>query len=279
MINHNYDLPKDAIIVDRQQELKDVFTLTLAFSDPEIHAQYQFSPGQFNMLYLYGIGEVAISIISSPEDDQKHLHTIRAVGKVTNGLAQLKVGDHIGIRGPFGRGWPLDYAKNKDVLILTGGLGCAPSVSIINYILNNRSDFNTLHIIQGVKHSNDFIFKAQYDEWAKSFDTHVHLAADVSTSNWPWYTGLVTGLLDQITFDSDNTVCMMCGPEAMLKAAAKKLISLQVPENEIFLNLERNMECALGHCGHCQFGGHFICKDGPVFCYPDIKGLLGKKGF
>ena len=272
-------LPYDAEIIGRRQELKDVFSLSLAFTDPKLQASYQFYPGQFNMLYLYGVGEVAISIVAAPENTNKHYHTIRDVGKVTHGLAQLKVGDHIGVRGPFGNGWPMEAALGKDVLVITGGLGCAPSVSIINHILHHRGDYGRLIILQGVKHSDDFIFRQEYKKWSEYPETEVHLAADVSSASWPWFTGLITELLEQVQIDTQNTICMMCGPEPMLKAAVNKLTQMNFDVSEIYLNLERNMECAIGHCGHCQFGGHFICKDGPVFSYPEIAHLLGKKGF
>lgn len=277
--NQDFYLPFDAVIVGKIQEAADIFTLNLKFTEPQKQQQYCFLPGQFNMVYLYGVGEVAISIVSDPAKNIIYSHTIRRVGRVTKGLSLLKTGDHLGIRGPFGRGWPLKQAEGKDVLIITGGLGCAPSVSIINYIIKQRNQFGRLVILQGVKHSNDLIYRKQYEKWAKLPNTQVLLAADVSASNWIGHTGLITELIEKININIENTVCMMCGPEAMLHASAKKLLNLQLPERSLYLNLERNMECALGHCGHCQFGGKFICKDGPVFCYSEIKNLLNKKGF
>ncbi|MCX7122015.1 MAG: FAD/NAD(P)-binding protein [Gammaproteobacteria bacterium] len=272
-------LPFDAEVIERTQESADIFTLKLQFSDSHANERYHFLPGQFNMLYLFGVGEVAISIVSDPEHDSFHTHTIRNVGHVTRGLSLLKVGDHVGIRGPFGQGWPLEKAKGKDVLIVTGGLGCAPSVSIIRYIMKRRNEFGKLIILQGVKHSSDLIFLKQYDEWRKVPDTQVLLAADVSAPNWPGYTGLITTLIDKININADNTICMMCGPEAMMRASVDCLRKLNLGTDVIYSSLERNMECAVGHCGHCQFGGKFICKDGPVFCYSDIEYLIDKKGF
>lgn len=271
--------PFDAKIIERTQESADIFTLKLQFCDKQIHEQYRFSPGQFNMLYLFGVGEVAISIVSDPDDSSLYAHTIRNVGRVTHGLSLLKVGDHVGIRGPFGQGWPLQKAKGKDILIITGGLGCAPSVSIIHYIVKRRKEFGRVIILQGVKHSSDFIFKSQYDEWRKLPDMQILLAADASAPNWPGHTGLITELIDQINIDPEKTICMMCGPEAMMRASVARLAKLNLSTNNIYSSLERNMECAVGHCGHCQFGGKFICKDGPVFCYSDIEYLLSQKGF
>lgn len=272
------DTPVNMNVVARREESSDIFTLTLAFSDrPEL--SYDFQPGQFNMLYLFGVGEVPISILEHGKNGMQYAHIIRRVGRVTQGLSLLKVGDCVGLRGPFGRGWPLEAAKGKDVLIVTGGLGCAPSVSIIHFILKHRADYGRLMILQGVKHSSDLIFKKQYEAWASFPNVQVSLAADVSLPNWPGHTGLITELLDQVHLDTANTIVMMCGPGAMMRATAERLSTLQVPEEAIYLSLERNMECAIGHCGHCQFGGYFICKEGPVFNYPAIKALLAQKGF
>lgn len=272
------EIPVTTKIVARQEESSDIFTLTLAFSDNQ-YQDYSFQPGQFNMLYLFGVGEVPISILSHGENNRLYAHTIRRVGRVTQGLSLLQVGDQIGLRGPFGRGWPLKQAEGKDVLIITGGLGCAPSVSIIHHILKHRASFGRLVILQGVKHSDDLIFKKQYAQWAALPNVQVALAADSSKPNWPGHTGLITELLDQVNIDVHNTLCMMCGPEGMMRAAVQRLTQLQFPEEAIYLSLERNMECAVGHCGHCQFGGDFICKEGPVFSYPEVKALLYKKGF
>lgn len=271
-------LPYEAEILELKRETADIFTLGLNFCDPNIQSTYQFNPGQFNMLYLFGVGEVAISIVSDPNENIFY-HTIRSVGRVTQAMSRLNQGDRIGIRGPFGQGWPLDQAAGKDVLIITGGLGCAPSVSIINYIVKRRNQFGRLIILQGVKHSDDLIFKDHYQRWAALANTQVLLAADVSGHNWLGHTGLITELLDQIHLDPNNTICMMCGPEAMMIAAVDRLRKLSLPLQEIYLSLERNMECAVGHCGHCQFGGSFVCKDGPIFCYTKIMHLLDKKGF
>lgn len=271
-------LPFDAEIVARALETADIITLTLKFSDLQQQKNYCFSPGQFNMLYLFGIGEVPISIVSDPEDNTVYAHTIRRLGRVTQGLSLLKVGDHVGVRGPFGRGWPLQIAKGKDVLIITGGLGCAPSITAINYILQHREAFGKLTILQGVKHSDDLIFRKQYEKWAKLPDVQVMLAADVAKPNWPGYSGLVTELIDRIQINN-NSICLLCGPEIMMCAAIASLIKLKISEEAIYLTLERNMECAVGHCGHCQFGSEFICKNGPVFCYPEVKHFLGRKGF
>ncbi|MCL6556092.1 MAG: FAD/NAD(P)-binding protein [Burkholderiales bacterium] len=272
-------LPQPARILERRQESATIFTLRLRFEDPVLRETYRFQPGQFNMVYLHGVGEVPISIVSDPEWEGVFDHTIRRVGRVTEGLAALKEGDCVGIRGPYGRGWPLTEAEGRDVLIITGGLGCAPVVSVIQYVIRRRRRFGRLTIIQGVKHSEDLIYRDQYEAWAQMPHTDVHVAANVAQGHWPWHVGPVTELIAQAAPDPGRTVAMMCGPEGMMLTASKLLLAKGMSAEAIFLSLERNMQCGLGHCGHCQIGGKFVCRDGPVFRFAEIRGLLGVRGF
>ena len=271
-------LPHAAEIIARKQESPTIFTLKTRFSDPA-YQPTPFYPGQFNMLSLFGVGEIAISISSDPSEKKYLNHTIRAVGRVTKALQSLKTGDQIGIRGPYGQGWPLQRAKGHDILIVTGGLGCAPTVSIINYILARRKNYGALTIFQGVKHSDDLIFRKQYALWQKSPNTQVHIAADKAGPQWPWSVGYVTDMISSLAFNPKNTVAMMCGPEMMMHAAIDALVNKGLLEEDIYLSMERNMACGIGLCGHCQYGGLFVCKDGPVFAYPVIKDLFYVKGF
>lgn len=271
-------VPQAAEIIRRTQESDNIFTLRLRLKDANAQDTYQFKPGQFNMLYLYGVGEVPISIDSDPDDNHFIGHTIRAVGRVTKAMQELQVGDTIGFRGPFGRGWPLEYAQGKDLLIATGGLGCAPVVAVINYVARRRDQYGRIVIMQGVKHSKDLLWRDCYDRWAKLPDTEVVLAADVADKGWPYATGRITTLLDRVHYTPENTVSLMCGPEIMMILTAEELSRRGVPESEIFLSMERNMKCAAGQCGHCQFGKDFVCKDGPVFQYHAIKDRLHIKG-
>jgi sulfhydrogenase subunit gamma (sulfur reductase) len=272
-------LPHEAEVIERIEETPNIFTLRLKFTDPQLHERYTFQPGQFNMLYLYGVGEVPISIVSDPEDERLYDHTIRAVGRVTRALARLKPGDRIGVRGPYGRGWPLAEAQGSDIVVLTGGLGCAPVVSVINYVMRRREQFGQVVIMQGVKHSDDLIWRHQYEAWSQAPKTQVLLAASQGGPGWPWATGHVTDLMHQAQFDVNNCRVMMCGPEGMMLAAVKGLLPMGVAESDLWLSMERNMQCAVGHCGHCQHGPRFICKDGPVFSYAEIKEFIGVRGF
>lgn len=275
----NAYLPHPAEIIGRVQQSDSVFTLHLRFTDAARQRDYRFAPGQFNMVYLFGAGEVPISISSDPDERDTLAHTIRAVGRVTHGLARLKTGDTVGLRGPYGRGWPLEQAQGRDVVLVSGGLGCAPTVSMIDYVSRRRERFGRLLIIQGVKQSCDLIYRDRYAAWAQWPDTQVLIAASRGDAMWPWHVGPVTDLLGQAQFDPANTIAMMCGPEGMMIAAARLLAARGVDEAAIHLSMERNMQCAVGLCGHCQFGGHFVCRDGPVFAYAEVKDLLGVPGF
>lgn len=272
-------LPFEAEVMERLQESSSIFTLRLRITDPQRRAAYRFDPGQFNMVYLYGVGEVPISIVSDPSTPELLDHTIRAVGRVTRGLAQLQAGDRIGLRGPFGTGWPLHEAVGQDVVLATGGLGCAPVVSVINYVLQRRDQFGRLVIMQGVKHSDDLIWRSQYETWEALPDTQVLLAADQAGAGWAWRVGRPTELVQQAQFDPQRHVVMMCGPEIMMRRMAEALMEHKARQTRIWLSMERNMHCAIGHCGHCQHGPRFVCGDGPVFAYDAVRDLLDVKGF
>jgi NAD(P)H-flavin reductase len=272
-------LPWEAEVIEHIAEAPNIVTLRLRLTDAELHDAYRFNPGQFNMMYLYGVGEVPISIVSDPEDEDSLDHTIRAVGRVTRALVRLETGDRIGIRGPYGRGWPMQAAQGKDIVIVTGGLGCAPVMSVINYVLKRREAFGRLTILQGVRHSDDLIWRQHYERWAAMPDTAVHLAADVGGHNWPYSVGTVIVLLERAELDPDNSIVMMCGPERMMKASAQTLMGRGFAPESLWLSLERNMQCGIGHCGHCQYGPLFVCHDGPVFHYPQIASLFGRTGF
>jgi len=279
MILNDCYQPYEAEIIGRTQETPTVFTLRLRFTDSERHEQFRFSPGEFNMLYLYGIGEVAISIISDPFNTDAFDHTIRAVGRVTKAISQLRVGDKIGVRGAYGKGWPLEEAKGKNVTIVSGGIGCAPVVSVINYITRRRNQYGHLKVFQGIKHSSDMIFHHYFSRWEKIPDTEVIVSADKSESGWSWSTGRIVDTIKRSKLNPDNNVVMMCGPEVMMELVIDELQQRKFNENQIYLSMERNMECGIGHCGHCQIGEFFVCKDGPIFSYSKLKHLFNQPGF
>ncbi len=271
--------PAAAEIIACKQESASIVSLTLRLSDRALADRFEFQPGQFNMLYLYGAGEIPVSISSDPSSPDPLVHTIRDVGRISHGLVRLRPGDRIGLRGPFGRGWPVEDACRRDVIVITGGLGCAPVIPVIDYVIQRRRDYGRLIIMQGVKHSDDLIWRARYDAWAEQPDTQVLLAADVGDRQWNGTVGPVTGLFKQAQLRTGNSMAFLCGPEPMIRACVQQLLEKGLPPDRIWISMERNMQCALGQCGHCQFGARFVCRDGPVFCYADIRHLFGRKGF
>lgn len=272
-------LPMAAEVVERTEEARDLFTLRLRLTDPAERDAYGFDPGQFNMLHVHGIGAVPISISSDPAASQTLDHTIRSVGRVTRVLATLAPGDRLGLRGPYGRGWPVRAAEGLDLVVVTGGLGCAPVVAAISYVVQRRGHYRRLAILQGVKHSADMLWRERYDSWGRIPDTQVMLAADEPAKGWTGHKGLVTELLGRVRCDPESSLALVCGPEPMMRAAAKGLTDMGIPPERVWLSLERAFQCGVGHCGHCQLGPWFVCRDGPVFPYPEIGWLLGTRGF
>lgn len=262
-------IPIPFVISKIKKETKDTFTIEL-----DTPNKFEFKAGQFNMLYLFGVGEVAISISGDPSKREKLVHTIRNVGSVTNRISNLKKNDVLGVRGPFGSSWQIENFQNKDILIIAGGLGLAPVRPIIYYILNNRNSFNKVTILYGTKNPNEIIFKNELHKWKSSFDIDLQIIVDNPDSNWKGNTGLITTLIKNLNFVPDNTIAMICGPEIMMKVSSIEVQNKGLNPQNIYLSMERNMKCAIGLCGHCQYGSKFICKDGPVFSYLEIKHLL-----
>ncbi len=275
----NAYVPQEVQIVRRVQESATIFTLYLRFTDPVAQADYAYDPGQFNMLYLHGVGEVAISIVSDPEHEDLLVHTINAVGRVTRGMEKLREGQRLGIRGPFGRGWPLREAEGHDIIVVSGGLGCAPVVSVINHMIRRRERFGHFTIVQKVKRADELIWPKRYELWQQVPDTQVLVSSTEPAENWRWQVSSRLKVLDDVVVHGERTVAMLCGPGGFMGSAAAHLVAKGVPEASIFLATERNMQCGVGHCGHCQFGATFICKDGPIYPYPKIKALLEVEGF
>jgi NAD(P)H-flavin reductase len=225
------------------------------------------------MLYCFGVGEVPISIVSDPASDDDLEHTIRIVGHVTQAMARWQEGDAVGIRGPYGRGWPIDEARGRDVIVITGGLGCAPVAGAIHYILERRAEFGQLQILHGVKAPRELLYRERFRQWRSAPRTRVYLTADEPDADWHYDVGVVTDLFDELD-TPPGAIVLMCGPEVMMRYAGRHLIDAGVPEESIHVSMERNMKCAIGLCGHCQLGGVFACKDGPVFRYDEVRPIF-----
>lgn len=272
-------LPMTAEVAERLVEAADIVTLRLRLTDPGHRATYRFAPGQFNMLYLPGVGEVPISISSDPQQTELIDHTIRAVGRVTEGLVRLQAGERLGLRGPYGIGWPMEHAKGRNILIVTGGLGCAPTASVVQYAHARRNQYGKISVCHGVRRPDDLIYGSRFESWCTAPDTVCMFAAQEAGPGWKGRTGLVTQLLDDLPPDASDGMTMMCGPEPMMRAVAEELLRRGRPIGDIYVSMERSMQCGIGHCGHCQYGKEFVCKDGPVFPYERVRRLISVKGY
>ena len=269
--------PEPAEIVDKRFFGGDLYSYRLRLVEPGARERFAFQPGQFNMVYAPGVGEVAISISSDPDDEELE-HTIRIVGRTTKVIEAMEPGDVLGLRGPYGRGWPLDEARGRDLLIVTGGLGCAPVSGAIDYVFRRRASYGHVTVLHGVKKSADLVHRARFLEWRRQPDTTVLLTADQPDRAWRDRSGVVTELFDQVELDAGRTVVLMCGPEVMMHYAIRHLRGRGVPDDRVFLSLERNMKCAVGLCGHCQLGPAFVCKDGPIFPLAKVERFFGVPG-
>jgi NAD(P)H-flavin reductase len=269
----NAYIPVPTRIGQMVEDIEDVFAWVLEPSEP-----FTFAPGQFNMLYAHGVGEVPISISGDPTDSSVLHHTVRVVGNVTRALGALDVGDEVGIRGPFGSAWPLAQAVGQDVLFVAGGLGLAPLRPAILSVLARRHEFGQVSIIYGARSPEDILFRRELEAWRGRFDVTVEAIVDHSGADWYGPVGVVTRLVTQADVDPLSSVAMVCGPEIMMRFTARELEQRGFEQSQIWVSLERSMKCAVGLCGHCQLGGTFVCKDGPVYRYDEVAAKLLVRG-
>jgi len=257
-----------------RNEIPDTFTLEL---EPEDGGDIPpFATGQFNMLYIFGVGEIPISISGDPARRKRLVHTTRAVGTVSRAMRELKPDDVIGVRGPFGSHWPIERAEGKDVVIAAGGIGLAPLRSVMYHVISQREKYGKAVLLYGARTPADILYRRELQLWRTHFDLDVYVTVDRATGSWRGSVGVVTQLISRAPFDPRNTVAMVCGPEIMMRFTAAELEKRGVATEDIYVSMERNMKCAVGLCGHCQYGPNFVCKYGPVFQYSQMKGLLTK---
>ena len=268
-------VPSPYVVARTAQETHDTFTLELK---PENGVrQLGFSPGQFNMLYIFGTGEVPISISGNPATSDFLLHTTREVGTVTKTMRKLKRGDTLGIRGPYGSQWPVEEAVGDDVVIVAGGIGLAPLRPALYYLLSHREKYGKVVLLYGTRSPDDILYRRELEKWRSRLDLEVSVTVDRALGNWRGNVGVVTTLIPRAPFDATNTTAMVCGPEIMMRYVAMELQKRGVSTDKIHVSMERNMKCGVGFCGHCQYGPRFICKDGPVFRYSEVKELISKR--
>ena len=268
-------VPHPYVIKQVVRDTRDTFTLRLA--PKNVSSVFAFAPGQFNMLYVFGVGEVAISISGDPAKSETLVHTTRAVGTVTKAMSLLKRGDVLGVRGPFGSPWPTEESKGRDIVIVAGGIGLAPLRPAIYRLLTQREKYGRVSLLYGTRSPDDILFRRELERWRSRFDFDLFVTVDRGIGGWRGSVGVVTTLIPRAPFDPLNTIAFLCGPEVMMRFTVMELQKRGIPTNQIYLSMERNMKCAIGFCGHCQFGPAFICKDGPVFRYDVVKELFGKR--
>jgi NAD(P)H-flavin reductase len=257
-----------------RHETYDTFTLELEGADGRGRS---FAPGQFNMVYLLGVGEVPISISGDPARPGSLVHTVRAVGTVTKPMVRMKRGDMVGVRGPFGSSWPVEEAKGHDAVIVAGGIGLAPLRPALYHILAHRDEYRRVALLYGVRTPDDLLYTDELEEWRSRFDVDVGVTVDAASGNWKGNVGVVTTLIPWARFEPEEAVAMVCGPEVMMRFTVQALQKRGMTMDNIFVSMERNMKCGIGFCGHCQFGPTFICKDGPVFRCDRMEPFLWKR--
>lgn len=268
---HNALVPALYRVEEAHRELADTVTLRLV---PESGLRPPYTPGQFNMLYAFGAGEAAISI-SGEAEEKGFLHTVREVGAVSTALARLRVGASVGVRGPFGVGWPT--AEGADVIFVAGGLGLAPLRPAIRRVLAQRRHYGRVAILFGARHPAEMLYRHELEQWRQRLDVDVSVTVDHADAAWHGNVGVVPALIARTAFDPNNSVALVCGPEVMMRFTVSALREAGVPDERVYVSMERNMKCATGLCGHCQFGPEFICMTGPVMRFDRIAALFSTR--
>lgn len=270
-------VPVPARILGVREENFNTRTYTMQFVDEGVRRFYRFAPGQFNMLYVPGVGEAAISMSSDPQNTETVDHTIRIVGSVTRAIESFGEGGVVGLRGPFGKPWPMEEMKGRDVVMVTGGIGLAPVRPVIYHLLRHREQYGRVVLLYGCRTPEDRVYAEELEQWTEDNAIQVLVTVDNATGNWSGPVGVVTNLLQRIRVNAERTVVLVCGPRILNRVAAWNFLQLHVPAHQVYVSMERNMNCGFGKCGHCQYGGKFICKDGPVFAFDQIADIFGKE--
>ena len=264
--------PAVATVAARRREGEDVWSVEIDASELATPA-----PGQFNMLTAFGVGESAISVSAVRADPPRLVHTIRAVGPVTRALSNLRLGQGLGLRGPFGVGWPMAEAVERDVVIIAGGLGLAPLRPVLRALAAERKRYGQVILLYGARSPQGILYERELERLRRRLDLEIEVTVDHAGPDWRGNVGVVTTLLARFRLDPARAIALVCGPEIMMRFAAAALKDAGLSDGAIHLSMERNMRCAVGHCGHCQLGPAFVCRDGPVFRYDRIAPFLGLK--
>ncbi len=270
--------PYWAEVVEIAPETEDITTIWLRFVDQALNVRYSFAAGQFNMLYLPGYGEAAISISSDPQRPELIGHTIRFVGNVTRAVSRLNTGDTVGVRGPFGTAWPLENYQGSDIVVAAGGIGLAPLRPVIYQIINQRAKYGRVVLLYGARTPSDLLYSGEFSTWEDN-QIEVMTTVDRADESWLGQVGVVPMLFYRLSLDTDKTVVFSCGPEIMMRFVVFEALARRIAPQQIYLSLERNMKCGQGFCGHCQYGPFFICKDGPVYSFDRLEPFFNLEDF
>jgi NAD(P)H-flavin reductase len=262
-------VPQPLPITRTRREAPGVMTIELAPS-----AAFSFAAGQFNMLYAFGLGEVAISLSGDPGNGNRIVHTVRAVGSVSAALTRLRSGMTIGVRGPYGSAWPVTESEGGDIVIVAGGLGLAPLRPAIYAVLARRKRYGRVVVLYGARGPADILFRRELEMWRRRLDVDITVTVDHAAADWRGNVGVVPALIPRIPADPEHAVALVCGPEIMMRFAIDALRQRGLRTDQIYLSMERNMKCAVGLCGHCQFGPAFVCRDGPVFRFDRVAPIF-----
>lgn len=277
MLKNEY-IPHPAVIESIRRETFDTKTFRVRFQDKERAGSFKYKQGQFMEISALGNGEAPISITSSPSREGFLEFTIRSAGKVTRAIHHMNSGDLILLRGPYGNAFPFEEIKGKNIYFIAGGIGLAPLRSLINMVLDHRENFGHVKLLYGAKTPDELCFKDEIEAWKKIPDTEVWLTVDKPCDGWGCRVGVVTELWKDTNVHPDNAVSIVCGPPIMIKFVVAQLQKSGFADKDIIMTLERYMKCGIGKCGHCNIGEKFVCMDGPVFNYEQVKSLPHKEG-
>ncbi len=265
-------VPEVATIEEIRDEIREVKTFYLSIDNKDLWNNFKYKSGQFIMCTIFGAGEFAVSLPPSPENDRFHI-TVRTVGRVTSALHALKPGDKVGLRGPFGNGFPFEEFKGKNLVYVAGGIGLIPLRSSIVHALQHKKDFGRVLMLHGARTPDDLMYKENLKEWQSFEGFETYITVDVPTPDWKGETGFVHTLFDKANLPVENTVAFVCGPPVMFNTVIGELMKRGLSDENIYSTLERHMKCGVGKCQHCAVGRTLVCTDGPVYTYRQIKTL------
>ena len=270
-------VPNLAVIKDVKDLTFDTKLFMLSFKDKNVEEKFSYKPGQFAVISVLKEGECSVSIAPSLTRNKYPEFAIKKMGKVTTAMHNLETGDVVGIRGPYGNGFPVEEWVNKNIVLIGGGIGQAPLRSVTHYILDNRKKYGDMHIIHGAKSQNDLVFKNELFEMERMEDVNVYLSIDKEEEGWDRFVGFVPDNLLEVKPSPKSAVAVTCGPPVMINLVIKNLLKMGFKDEQIYTTLEMRMKCGIGKCGRCNIGSIYVCKDGPVFSYKQLKGLQGER--